>query len=146
MPTSYPQPCQDDRKRSRETERPRQEATRSDLTVSRNHNSGLEESTLQNIQTMDTSSNMGNSARVDGGYGMLVSLSHADQCAEGTSSHAPPQCKKVPIYCPGTDGWAWLQLWRSPVSELPMLHVERTVPRTSENPGRMRDQYPNRAD
>ena len=65
---------------------------------------------------------------------MPVSLSHADQCAEGTSSHAPPQCKKVPIYCPGTDGWAWLQSWRSPVSEPPMLHVERTVPRTSENP------------
>ena len=134
-PASYPQPCQDDRKRTRETEWPRQEATRSDLTVSRNHNSGLErESTLQNIQTMDTSSNMGNSARVDGGYGMPVSLSHADQCAEGTSSHAPPQCKKVPIYCPGTDGWAWLQSWRSPVSEPPMLDVERTVPRTSENP------------
>ena len=63
---------------------PSKEATRSDLTVSKDHNSGLEESTLQNIHIMNTSSNMGNSARVDGGYGMPVSLSHADQCAEGT--------------------------------------------------------------
>ena len=52
-PASYPQPRKDDRKRTREAEWPSKEATRSDLTVSKDHNSGLEESTLQNIQTMD---------------------------------------------------------------------------------------------
>ena len=87
MPASYPQPCQDDRKRTSEAW-PRKEAKRSDLTVSMNNNSGLErESTLQNIQTMDTSSNMGNSACVDGGYGMPLSLSHADQPEEQHAMH-----------------------------------------------------------